>query len=149
MGVVKLSGLRYIPPSMDETMDETGPDLATRLKGLREQAGLTRSALAKPRYTPSHVSLIESGRRRPSPEAIRFFSERLGVSPNFLATGIPDGADQQLRHLLEEARRLVVQGALDEAERVASNVAARAEEFGLAPIRIAELRASAYRWFLA
>jgi len=110
-------------------------DLATRMKDLREKAGLTKTALARPRYTPSHVSQIESGRRNPSPEALQFFSARLGVSPRFLATGVPDGAEQELRHTLEEARRAVVQGSLADAERLASNVIARAAEFSLPSLR--------------
>jgi tetratricopeptide (TPR) repeat protein len=105
------------------------------MKALREQAGLTRTALARPRYTTSHVSQIEAGRRRPSATALKFFSERLGVSTRYLETGIPDGAEQELRHLLEQARRQVIQGALAEAEALAASVTARAGEFGLPEIR--------------
>ena len=53
-------------------MEQRG-DLATRMKDLREKAGLTKTALARPRYTPSHVSQIESGRRNPSPARVQLF----------------------------------------------------------------------------
>ncbi len=110
-------------------------DLAARLRDLRERAGLTKTALARPRYTPSHVSQIEAVRRRPSPDALRFFSERLGVSPEYLATGVPDGAEQELRHRLEEARLALADGALTEAGNLAEGVAAQAEEFALPSVR--------------
>ena len=60
-------------------------DLATRMKQERERAGLTKTALAKPRYTVSYISQIESGKRKPSPEATAYFAERLGVSPSYLS----------------------------------------------------------------
>ena len=81
--------------------------LAERFKDLRVKAGLTGTALAAPRYTPSYISQIESGRRRPSSEALTFFAGRLGVSPDFLATGVPEGIDAELRYGLERARDAV------------------------------------------
>src|SRR6266550_3391611 len=80
-------------------------DLATRFRHLREEAGLTSAALAAPRYSVSYVSRIEGGRRTPSSDAMAYFAARLGVSPQYLATGIPDGLEKRLRYTLEEARR--------------------------------------------
>ena len=79
-------------------------DLSTRLRDLRLQAGLTKTALAKPRYTVSYVSQIEAGRRTPSGEAVAFIAGQLGVSAQCLATGIPDEIEEELRFRLEEAR---------------------------------------------
>jgi tetratricopeptide (TPR) repeat protein len=109
-------------------------DLATRFRELREGAGLTKTALARPRYTVSYVSQIESGRRTPSREAMEFFAERLSVTPRFLATGIPDGLEDELRYRLEEARRANREGELDRAEEVLREAAAQAERYGLARI---------------
>src|SRR2546429_9040969 len=80
-------------------------DLASRFRELRLRAGLNKTALARPRYTVSYVSQIESGRRTPSPEAMEFFAEHLGVTARFLSTGIPDGLEDELRYRLEEARQ--------------------------------------------
>ncbi len=91
-------------------------DLATRIRDLRVRAGLTKTALAKPKYTVSFVSQIESGRRRPSPEATAFFAERLGVSAQYLVTGIPEDIEQELGYLLEEGRGELRQGRPEEAE---------------------------------
>ena len=106
-------------------------DLATRFRELRVRAGLTKTALARPRYTVSYVSQIESGRRTPSREAMEFFAERLSVTPRFLATGIPDGLEDELRYRLEEARRANRGGELEHAEGVLRELAAQAERYGL------------------
>jgi tetratricopeptide (TPR) repeat protein len=106
-------------------------ELAERFRELRERAGLTKTALAKPRYTVSYVSQIESGRRNPSSEALAFFSQRLGVSPQYLTTGIPEGIDLRLRYRLEEGRTALREARIEDAERLATSVIAQAEEYDL------------------
>jgi tetratricopeptide (TPR) repeat protein len=106
-------------------------ELAARLKDLRLQAGLTKTALAKPRYTVSYVSQIEAGKRTPSSEALAFFAGQVGVSPEFLATGIPEGIEDQLRYRLEEARAELREGHGQDAERLARGAVARAGEYEL------------------
>ena len=97
-------------------------DLAARFRDLRLQAALTKTALARPRYTVSYVSQIESGKRRPSPQALAFFAGRLSVTPEFLATGVPDGMEDVLRYRLEGARRSLRMGDAREAEDAARSV---------------------------
>ena len=94
-------------------------DLATRLRELRTKAGLTKTALAKPRYTVSYVSQIEAGRRTPSAEALSFFANQLGVTPRFLSTGIPDGVEDQVKFRIEEAREALRNGKATESEDIA------------------------------
>jgi tetratricopeptide (TPR) repeat protein len=106
--------------------------LAERFQELREQAGLTKTALARPRYTVSYVSQIEAGRRRPSSDALAYFSDRMGVTPEFLASGVPDGIDRILGYELEESGRELRSGRSAEAERTARRVVAQAERYGLA-----------------
>lgn len=55
--------------------------------------GLTQRELAFEGCTAAYVSRIETGARVPSLQIIHEFARRLGVSPEFLATGRPDGAD--------------------------------------------------------
>jgi tetratricopeptide (TPR) repeat protein len=109
-------------------------EFSERFRKLRLEAGLTGTALARPRYTVSYVSQIESGRRRPSPEALEFFARRLGVSPQFLATGIPEGIEVSLQYRLEEARRELRAGSPEEAQATLRGVAAQAREYGLGRI---------------
>src|SRR6266700_1205179 len=110
-------------------------EFARRFRELRERAGLTKTALAESRYTVSYLSQIESGRRRPSPEALAFFAGRLGVTSEFLSTGIPEGLEESLRYRLEEARRELREGRFPEAERAARNLAEETERYGLGRLR--------------
>jgi tetratricopeptide (TPR) repeat protein len=109
--------------------------LAERIRDLRVQAGLTKTALAKPRYTVSFVSQIEAGRRSPSPDALGFFADRLGVSPRYLSTGIPEHIEQEFRYRLEEARTSLRAGRSEEAEQLVRPMLDTALEYGLASLR--------------
>lgn len=108
--------------------------LAGRLKRLREDAGLTRTALAEPRYTVSYVSQIEAGRRTPSSEAVAYLADRLGTTPGYLSTGIPEGVDAEIAYGLEDARAALRAGRTDEALARARDERARADEYGLGPL---------------
>jgi len=114
---------------------DSAPDLAGRLRNLRVKAGLTKTELAKPRYSVSFVSQIEAGRRKASPEALAFFAERLGVSSGYLATGIPDRLEDALRYRLEEARQSLRSGNVGEAEGMVQSVRAEAGGYGLARLQ--------------
>jgi len=109
--------------------------LADRMRDLRSQAGLTKTALAKPRYTVSYVSQIEAGRRTPSPQAMGYFADRLGVSSHFLTTGIPEHIEEELRYGLEEARSHLRAGEIDPAEQVLGPLEGRASQYGLSSLR--------------
>ena len=113
--------------------------LAERFRDLRTQAGLSKTALAKGRYTVSYVSQIESGKRTPSSDAMEFFADRLGVSPRFLATGVPDGMEDALRYRLEEALRATRKHDLQVAEEGLRSVVAEAERYGLRRLRARSL----------
>jgi tetratricopeptide (TPR) repeat protein len=93
-------------------------ELATRLRELRTKAGLTKTALAKPRYTVSYVSQIEAGRRTPSAEALSFFANQLGVTARYLSTGIPDGVEDEVKFRIEEAREALRNGKATDAEEI-------------------------------
>src|SRR5689334_24519451 len=64
-----------------------------RLREARESAGLTQRELAFEGCTAAYVSRIEAGARVPSLQIIHSFAKRLGVTPEFLATGRPDAGD--------------------------------------------------------
>jgi tetratricopeptide (TPR) repeat protein len=106
-------------------------NLAERLKGERTRAGLTKTALARPRYTVSYVSQIEAGKRVPSPGALAYFAARLAVTPSYLATGVPEGEEDRLRFAIEDARLAMRDDRLDEAEALLLQAREDAERFGL------------------
>ena len=93
-------------------------DLAERLRDERERAGLTKTALAHPRYTVSYISQLEAGKRTPSNEALAYLAERLGVTPAFLGTGVPEGEEDRLRFAIEDARLAIRDDRHDHAEIV-------------------------------
>ena len=122
-------------------------DLAERLRDERERAGLTKTALAHPRYTVSYISQLEAGKRTPSNEALAYLAERLGVTPAFLGTGVPEGEEDRLRFAIEDARLAIRDDRHDHAEIVLLQTREDAERFGLSRARaravmaLGELRA--------
>jgi tetratricopeptide (TPR) repeat protein len=105
--------------------------LAGRFSRLREQAGLTQSALAAPRYTVSYVSQIEAGRRTPSDDALSYFAERLGVAPSYLRTGIPDDLGDKLAYRIEEGYVQLRSGEPTGALEIAIAIRDESEHYGL------------------
>lgn len=102
-----------------------------RIYKLRKDRGLTQQELAHPRYTSAHVSTIESGRRNPSPSALAFFAERLGVSIDELKTGRPATLVPELELALLEARNKISEGRQEEARGDLAKVERRARRHGL------------------
>src|ERR1700758_2466821 len=67
--------------------------VARRLRQAREAAGLTQRELSFDGCTAAYVSRIEAGARVPSLQILHEFAKRLGVTPEYLATGQPTGDD--------------------------------------------------------
>ncbi len=61
--------------------------IGARVRELRLKRGLSQTALAAAELSPSYISLIESGRRTPTDEALRTIASRLGTSAEFLRSG--------------------------------------------------------------
>ena len=64
-----------------------------RLRRAREAAGLTQRELSFEGCTAAYVSRIEAGARVPSLQILHEFAKRLGVTPEYLATGRSAGED--------------------------------------------------------
>jgi transcriptional regulator with XRE-family HTH domain len=65
-----------------------------RLRALRLGAGLSQTDLAGDQLSPSYVSLIEAGKRQPSPAALRLLADRLGCRIEDLEGG-PQSQERQ------------------------------------------------------
>ncbi|MGP3981671.1 helix-turn-helix domain-containing protein [Streptomyces sp. KR80] len=105
--------------------------VGVRIQRLRLDRGMTQRQLAEPVYTAAYISTLESGRVRPSETALRHLAERLGVSPDELATGRPTHLATELHLRLTDARQLLWSGAAAEAADAVRDVVATAEEHGL------------------
>lgn len=106
-----------------------------RLRQAREGAGLTQRDLSFEGCTAAYVSRIEAGARVPSLQILHEFGRRLGVRPEYLATGAL-GTDDLSSDLLEAEVAL----QLGDEERAAELYeAARAEAGSPAALARAQL----------
>ncbi|WP_329336872.1 helix-turn-helix domain-containing protein [Streptomyces sp. NBC_00663] len=116
--------------------DRDDPEtIGRRVQHLRVERGLTQRQLAEPAYTAAYVSTLESGRVRPSDQALRHLADRLGVAFDELATGRPARLVTDLRLRLIEAQRTLAAGDTEEAARSYTALLAEAEELQLAEAR--------------
>ena len=84
-----------------------------RVREARLAAGLTQRQLSFEGCTSAYVSRIEAGARVPSLQILHEFAKRLGVTPEYLATGEAAGSD--LSSELLEAEVALQLGHEDEA----------------------------------
>lgn len=88
-----------------------------RLRDARERAGLSQRQLSFDGCSPAYISRIEAGERIPSLQLLREMGRRLGVSEDWLATGLDRDLLAEDRTLLDAEIALRF-GELDTAERL-------------------------------
>lgn len=73
-------------------------ELGARIRRLRQERGLTQAQLAGERFSESYVSLIESGKRSPTAEALVHLAETLGSSVEAISgeSPLPDAATAEM-----------------------------------------------------
>ncbi|MEU3947479.1 helix-turn-helix transcriptional regulator [Streptomyces sp. NPDC029526] len=113
--------------------------IGRRVQQLRTACGLTQKQLAEPVYTPAYISTLESGRVRPSDDALRHLAGRLGVTFDELATGRPARLVTELRLGLTEAQRVLAAGDTESAGEQFTALLASAERHALAEEQAAAL----------
>src|SRR3954452_5728525 len=92
---------------------------AERLRDLRRAAGLSQTELAGDGISPSYVSLLESGRRKPSPAVAALLAAKLGCSTSELLDGEPSEHDRRVQLELAYAElSLRHEGASEAAGRL-------------------------------
>lgn len=115
-------------PGRERDVTET---IGDRLLRFRKQRGLTQKDLAGERYSSAFVSIVESGRRRPSEEAVRYFAERLSIDAEELLTGRPAHLGVELEMRLVRARHAVSTDDLTAAEQAYAAARSEAADHGL------------------
>ncbi|MFJ3667834.1 helix-turn-helix domain-containing protein [Streptomyces sp. NPDC090106] len=113
--------------------------IGRRVQQLRVERGLTQKQVAEPAYTAAYVSTLESGRVRPSDQALRHLAERLGVGFEELATGRPARLATDLRLRIVEAQRTLATGETEEAAAQYAALLAEGDSLQLADVRVAAL----------
>lgn len=74
--------------------------IGPRIKQLRKAAGLSQGALSGEGVSASYISLIESGRRQPTRNALALIALRLDMSVRDLLDGTAVGREEVARFLL-------------------------------------------------
>jgi transcriptional regulator with XRE-family HTH domain len=69
------------------TVSSAADEFGRRLRGLRIAAGMSQADLATDGISPSYVSLLESGRRTPTPSTVTTLAAKLGTTEPFLLHG--------------------------------------------------------------
>ena len=90
-------------------------ELAARLRAERIAAGLSQTALAGDDFSPSYISLIESGRRVPTDAALRVLAERLGTTADYLREGDKAPTEEAARLEIGFARLALANGEAEQA----------------------------------
>jgi len=72
-----------------------------RLRDARDRAGISQRQLSFEGCSPAYISRIEAGERIPSLQLLREMGRRLGVSEDYLATGLEREAGGEDRKLLD------------------------------------------------
>jgi transcriptional regulator with XRE-family HTH domain len=129
--------MRNMPRSPSTHVDDAR-SVGRRLREARVAAGVSQRSLATVGCTAAYVSRIESGERIPSLQLIHAFARVLGVTPEWLATGVETPGAQELVEA-EVALRL---GELDEAEALFSE---RLKEEPRNAVALAGLGLAAFR----
>jgi transcriptional regulator with XRE-family HTH domain len=113
--------------------------LGERIRRQRLALGMTQQDLATEDVHASYVSLIEAGKRQPTPRTLRVLAERLKTTPDYLTTGVEEDDRRTAELELGTARLILEDGRASEA------VAAYRRLVDAADPKIA----SAARWGLA
>lgn len=90
-------------------------ELAERLRAERARAGLSQTALAGDDFSPSYVSLIESGHRTPTEAALTVLAERLGTTAEYLRHGDKAPSEERARLEIGFARLALTNGEAEQA----------------------------------
>jgi transcriptional regulator with XRE-family HTH domain len=81
-----------------------------RLKSLRRTAGLSQGELAGGDLSASYISLLEAGKRSPSPEVVNLLAARLGCSRSQLVEGRQSDRDRLIALELAYAKLAIEHG---------------------------------------
>lgn len=99
-----------------------GNELPRRLRERRRELGLSQTELAGDSLSPSYVSLLEAGKRKPTPAVLEVLAERLGCTTAFLLHGDVHRDIEDARLAVTYAELALRNGeagdALDQLERV-------------------------------
>ncbi len=107
-----------------------------RIKTVRRQRGLSQAQLAHPELSDSYVSLIESGKRTPTPAVLELLAAKLECSLTYLLNGVTAEQMEELEVGLRFARLALENGEVEEARARFAELRADPSLAGLAGLRL-------------
>ncbi|QXJ23074.1 helix-turn-helix transcriptional regulator [Actinomadura graeca] len=106
-----------------------GPgNVGERVRNLRLTRRLSQAQLAGHDLSDSYISLIESGKRTPTPTVLRMLAERLGCTPEYLAEGVEPEQRAHLEVRERHAHLALMGGDPATAEAGFDEVIARSDD---------------------
>ncbi|XRQ07174.1 helix-turn-helix domain-containing protein [Actinomadura welshii] len=106
-----------------------GPgNVGERVRNLRLTRRLSQAQLAGHDLSDSYISLIESGKRTPTPTVLRMLAERLGCTPEYLAEGVEPEQRAHLEVRERHAHLALLRGDPATAEAGYDEVIARSDD---------------------
>jgi tetratricopeptide (TPR) repeat protein len=112
---------------MDQSQTSRAEDLGSRLRDVRRTLGISQSGLAGDELSPSYVSLIESGKRIPTPSVLALLASRLGTDPEYLLEGTDVRAREERNLRLRYAELSLQNGEAAEALDTFSHLRSEAD----------------------
>src|SRR5674476_1050297 len=106
---------RGTPAAVSRSRVTLVTELADRLRSERASAGLSQTTLAGEDFSPSYISLIESGRRTPTEGALRVLAARLGTTAEYLRHGDKAPSEERARLEIGFARLALTNGEAEQA----------------------------------
>jgi tetratricopeptide (TPR) repeat protein len=100
---------------MSIATDTSLAGLGDRVRERRTQLGMSQARLAEPDFSDSYISLIESGKRDPSPTVIKALARKLGCSATYLECGVGEEALADLKSGVRQAHSALSAGRTTEA----------------------------------
>lgn len=106
-----------------------------RIKTVRRQRGLSQAQLAHPELSDSYISLIESGKRTPTPAVLELLAQKLDCSLSYLINGVTAEQMEDLELALGYARLAMENGEVSEARTRFAELLANNNLTGLTVLR--------------
>lgn len=100
------------------------PSFGQRLRARRVAAGLSQADVAGPGVSASYVSLLEAGKRVPTPAVVDHLARRLSCSADYLLTGVDPSVRERVTLAVRYGELALGNGEPDDALRYVATVLA-------------------------
>lgn len=113
---------------------KSGAALGRRIRGRRQELGLSQEDLAAPTYTAAYISHLEHGKRTPSRDALEHVAAKLGLSYEQLISGRDPNEDLRMELEVQRGVSLIHQAKAGDALELLSGLVEDARSVGHARV---------------